>query len=138
MGDIQQDKMALSRPLMNFSKNFGSTRALSTSAQRFSEHGGYKGWKMATYFFCIPVVLASTYINLGPNASHDHRPDFVPYDYLRIRTKPYPWGDGNHSLFHNPVKNALKDGYEVEDRHQGVWDTYMVLFGGDKPQKEEE
>ena len=106
--------MALSRPLMNFSKNFGSKRALSTSAQRFSEHGGmflvsfflsilqytvnkaltiyhffegYKGWKMATYFFCIPVVLASTYINLGPNASHDHRPDFVPYDYLRIRTK---------------------------------------------------
>merc|ERR1711990_705938 len=107
-----QDKMALSRPLMNFTKSFGS----------------FKMWKMATYFFCIPVVIASTYINLGPNAEHGHRPEFVPYEYLRVRTKPFPWGDGNHSLFHNRVANPVADGYEVEETHQGVLDAYKPLL----------
>merc|ERR1719150_563718 len=86
--------MALSRPLMNFAKNFGSARTLSSTANRFSAGGAhptdgssYRMWKLATYFFCIPVVIASTHINLGPNAEHHHRPEFVPYDYLRIRTK---------------------------------------------------
>merc|ERR1719346_364130 len=82
--------MALSRPLMNLTKSFGSFRTLSTTAARYGGHEGgtsYKTWKMATYLVCIPIVVASTYINLGPNAEHGHRPEFVPYDYLRVRTK---------------------------------------------------
>merc|ERR1719266_49147 len=108
--------MALSRPLMNFTKSFGSFRTFSTTARRFGggEHAtdgsSFKMWKMATYFFCIPVVIASTYINLGPNAEHGHRPEFVPYEYLRVRTKPF------------------KDGYEVEETHQSVMELYGTVL----------
>ncbi len=31
----------------------------------------------------------------------------------------YPWGDGRHSLIHNPVTNAQPEGYEVPDPNEG-------------------
>nr|CAI5865651.1 unnamed protein product [Callosobruchus analis] len=34
---------------------------------------------------------------------------------MRMRSKRFPWGDGQKSLFHNPKVNALPDGYEDEE-----------------------
>lgn len=84
--------------------------------------------------------MLNTYLEHGKMTVH--RPEFVKYEYLRVRTKRFPWGDGNHSLFHvsdrsidlsgvihgqaihdllfrpqNPKVNALPDGYETEEDH---------------------
>ncbi|XP_033226021.1 cytochrome c oxidase subunit 6A1, mitochondrial-like [Belonocnema kinseyi] len=70
-----------------------------------------KMWEKLSLFVAIPVCIitaANTYFN-----HHEHeRPEFIPYDHLRIRNKKFPWGDGNHTLFHNPKVNALPTGYE--------------------------
>ncbi|KDR23661.1 cytochrome c oxidase subunit 6A, mitochondrial [Zootermopsis nevadensis] len=79
------------------------------------EHsGGYKLWKNLSFFVALPAVgLCMVHAYLKHQEEHHHeRPEFIPYEHLRIRNKRFPWGDGNHSLFHNPHVNALPDGYE--------------------------
>jgi len=68
----------------------------------------------------VPGVLVC-YVNaqIKEKEEHEHeRPEFVAYSHLRLRTKKFPWGDGNHTLFHNPHINALPDGYEEATEHE--------------------
>ena len=50
-------------------------------------------WKKLTFFGAIPVVIFGHYMAFRPyffpypGEDPHARPDFVPYDYLRIRTK---------------------------------------------------
>lgn len=75
-------------------------------------------WKNISLFGAIPAVLFIAYRAYKTELDHakhieEHgRPEFIPYTHLRIRAKPFPWGDGNHSLIHNPHTNALPEGYE--------------------------
>lgn len=76
--------------------------------------GGYKLYKYLTAFVCLPgiaLVGVNTYM-AHQEEHHMARPEYIPYDYLCVRNKRFPWGDGSRSLFHNPKKNALKEGYE--------------------------
>jgi len=77
---------------------------------------GWKVWKKSFYFACIPIIILGhvSAFGMGDGSEHE-RPEFIPYDHLRIRTKKFPWGDGNHSLIHNSHLNALPDGYEEDD-----------------------
>jgi len=90
----------------------------------------------------VAVCMANAYMKLQAHHASHVTPDFVPYPHLRLRSKVsangflefhlvfgqrrrptnspstpcsaqrFPWGDGNHSLFHNPEANALPAGYE--------------------------
>ena len=76
-------------------------------------------WKKFSLFGAIPGVLFVAYSAYTTEQEHlkhiaEHgRPEFIEYSHLRIRSKPFPWGDGNHSLFHNGHTNALPSGYEM-------------------------
>ncbi|CAG0919454.1 unnamed protein product [Notodromas monacha] len=91
--------------------------AQSNVLQNKSGGGGHQGgallWKRLTFFGAFPAIglcAVSTAMDIK-NHPHDP-PEFIPYEHLRIRTKRFPWGDGNKTFFHNPHANALPEGYE--------------------------
>ena len=115
-----------SRLIINSSLRIrGCSKATPTYAEMLQsrkEHAAKSArmWKFLSFFVALPMVGFVTWNTYKSEMEHmrhleEHgRPEFVPYPHLRIRTKPFPWGDGNHTLFHNPHTNALPDGYEDE------------------------
>ncbi|XP_076675176.1 cytochrome c oxidase subunit 6A1, mitochondrial [Andrena cerasifolii] len=109
------------RRLGQFGHTFkrGMETVVQTVEQR-CQHGNVpatlKMWKAITAFVAVPSITLSL-INcvIRHNEEHDaERPEFVAYQYMKIITKPYPWGDGKHTLFHNPKRNYIPGlGYEA-------------------------
>ncbi|EHH21242.1 hypothetical protein EGK_04259 [Macaca mulatta] len=88
-------------------------RPVSSGAH--GEEGSARMWKTLTFFVALPGVAVSMLnVYLKSHHGEHERPKFIAYPHLRIRTKPFPWGDGNHTLFHNPHVNPLPTGYEDE------------------------
>ncbi|CAL8310826.1 unnamed protein product [Arctogadus glacialis] len=88
-------------------------RVFAAAAHSGQEGGSARTWKILSFVLAVPgvaVCMANVYLKMQAH-SHD-APEFVPYAHLQLRTKRFPWGDGNHSLFHNAHTNALPDGYE--------------------------
>ncbi|XP_072163502.1 cytochrome c oxidase subunit 6A, mitochondrial-like [Diadema setosum] len=80
-------------------------------------HGTAKTWKYLSFLVAVPGVMfcmVNAYKGEMEHKAHleHHKPEFVAYPHLRIRTKAFPWGDGVKTLFHNKEANALPEGYE--------------------------
>jgi len=102
------------RNILNFVRSYSEAVGPSATA---GHEGGMRRWRLLTYFVALPgvaVCMVNAYLGELEHKKHAHRPEFKPYDHLRIRNKRYPWGDGVKSFFHNPAINALPDGYEDE------------------------
>ncbi|CAH2006751.1 unnamed protein product [Acanthoscelides obtectus] len=81
-----------------------------------SHEGRYKIFKHLALLIGFPAIFAAGAYAYNQKVKHEEeRPPFVKYEYLRMRSKRFPWGDGQKSLFHNPKVNALPDGYEDEE-----------------------
>ncbi|XP_030074192.1 cytochrome c oxidase subunit 6A1, mitochondrial [Microcaecilia unicolor] len=86
-------------------------RCFSAAAQHDAQSS--RTWKILTFVVALPgvgVCMLNAYLK-SQHHSHE-RPEFIPYTHLRIRTKPFPWGNGDKTLFHNPHVNPLPSGYE--------------------------
>lgn len=72
-------------------------------------------WKKISIFIAGPAILATAINTYFVEAEHaEHRKHLahvsdedwpVQYDYQNIRTKNFFWGDGDKTLFWNPVIN---------------------------------
>jgi len=98
-----------------------SAAAAGHGAEAGAHAGGIRLWKLLSFFVAVPgvgVCIVNSQLKEKEHHAHWEQPEFAPYSHLRMRTKKFPWGDGNHTLFHNPKFNALPEGYEeVADDH---------------------
>merc|ERR1712099_216828 len=91
MGSCNCTMAALARSYQKFLRV--APQAPAIARQMSGGHGGgYETWKKGFFFAAIPIII------LGDVNAYA-APEFVPYDHLRIRSKKFPWGDGNHSLY---------------------------------------
>ncbi|CAD7672998.1 unnamed protein product [Nyctereutes procyonoides] len=67
-------------------------------------------WEALIYYVTLPSVGMSI-LDVFLKLHHG--------EYQRPKSKPFSWGDGNHTLFHNSHMNPFLTSYENEQRELG-------------------
>ncbi|TMW53704.1 hypothetical protein DOY81_001249, partial [Sarcophaga bullata] len=71
-------------------------------------------WRKISYAL-IPFALGLSAIVLATRGEPPEQ-DYIPYEYMYMRTKRFPWGDGKKSLFHGPYNIIPEEEEERIDR----------------------
>ncbi|XP_076232371.1 cytochrome c oxidase subunit 6A1, mitochondrial [Calliopsis andreniformis] len=108
--------MANVKKLGQFGHSFVRRMAIVKTVEQRSHDNpeSTKLWKRLTLFVAFPtIVLGMVNSYIRHEKSHGQRPEYKEYPHLKIMNKPFPWGDGKHSFFHNPKTNYVPGvGYE--------------------------
>ncbi|XP_062505212.1 uncharacterized protein LOC134181932 [Corticium candelabrum] len=115
----------LSRRLLSlFSKRLEAEKASSNPA--------IKKWKAISLFVGVPVCSYLFYKHVIVSEEREHEKELAAWPHLRIRNKPFPWGDGNTTLLASAASVEHK---EMGARHPKVhwitqwwWDNLTENF----------
>ncbi|XP_058800323.1 cytochrome c oxidase subunit 6A1, mitochondrial-like [Phymastichus coffea] len=109
MAAIALLRRAITQKILNAARNYSSNPLQHIDPVQAQK--AFKMWKTLS-LTVVPVALTLGFLNVYLNEHEEEPPEFIPYEHLRIRTKSFPWGDGQHSFFHNSRVNPLPTGYE--------------------------
>ncbi|KAJ2769114.1 hypothetical protein IWQ57_003243, partial [Coemansia nantahalensis] len=67
-------------------------------------------WRKISLYVAVPACVIMGYIATKDELEHIHHmehdpPKFVAYPYVHVRRRKFPYGDGEHTLFWNPLTN---------------------------------
>ncbi|KAJ3035189.1 Cytochrome c oxidase subunit 6A1, mitochondrial [Rhizophlyctis rosea] len=86
--------------------------------------GSVSMWWKINLFLVVPTLAFVTWWAGGRELEHIHHQrthkensDYIAWPHSRKRKNPFPWGDGDHSLFHNPWVNRGPEDEWPGDAH---------------------
>ncbi|XP_065842426.1 cytochrome c oxidase subunit 6A2, mitochondrial-like [Oscarella lobularis] len=117
-------------------------RFVSQFAKRLQAEEAHAGtttqtWKGISIVVALPVCGYLFYKHVIVGEIHDETREFKPWPHLRIRNKPFPWSDGDTTLFHNPHMNlgppkeetpVIENDTKVHWITQWIWDNLTEDF----------
>ncbi|KAI5639418.1 cytochrome c oxidase subunit VIa domain-containing protein [Phthorimaea operculella] len=88
--------------------------------------GNYKPYKCMFFFVCLPLIFVQIGRSLFGAHHCNHGLPCRKFEYMRRRTKRYPWGSGQETFFHNPCVNQLPEDCTDQIQMQECEDYYKL------------